>query len=241
MDGRKERKEGKEKGNVKCRRFIIFFLQNSLSVFTFKVFFFVDNKEMQAKFVVKRSGVKENFHIEKIKNRLRKLCYGLKCEVTKLSELVFEKIYSGQLTSKLDKIAEGLSVEMGEEEGDPDFFTLASRIFVSDLHKKTVKKFSESPSFASLSITNKDEIRTLVDSMIVYDRDYKFSYNDLKILENTYLLQRDGIIIERPQQLLLRVALTLSSTEFSSKYAELSTSVSFEDLVKTLNEVLRQL
>jgi GDPmannose 4,6-dehydratase len=196
---------------------------------------------MQEKLLVKRNGAQERFNKEKINSRLQKLCYGLKCNVTKLSLLIFEKIYSGILTSELDKIAEGFSVEMGEL--DPEFLTLASRIFVSELHKKTIKKFSEYASFVSLDeFSDKDlEFKTSVDSIIIYDRDYSFSYQALKILESKYLLRHEGLILERPQQLLLRVAMKLTKSGdigvLRQKYEELSTSVSFQDLVQILDKI----
>ena len=45
------------------------------------------------------------------------------------------------------------------------------------------------------------------DSEIVYDRDFDYDYFGYKTLERSYLLRIDGKIVERPQHLLMRVAI----------------------------------
>ena len=45
------------------------------------------------------------------------------------------------------------------------------------------------------------------DSEIVYDRDFDYDYFGYKTLERSYLLRVDGKIVERPQHLLMRVAI----------------------------------
>ena len=45
------------------------------------------------------------------------------------------------------------------------------------------------------------------DAEIVYDRDFDYDYFGYKTLERSYLLRVDGKIVERPQHLLMRVAI----------------------------------
>ena len=45
-----------------------------------------------------------------------------------------------------------------------------------------------------------------LDSAIVYDRDFNYQYFGFKTLERSYLLKRDGKIVERPQHMIMRVA-----------------------------------
>jgi ribonucleoside-diphosphate reductase alpha chain len=46
----------------------------------------------------------------------------------------------------------------------------------------------------------------LLDSSIIYDRDFSYDYFGFKTLEKSYLLRIDGKVAERPQQMLMRVA-----------------------------------
>ena len=46
----------------------------------------------------------------------------------------------------------------------------------------------------------------LLDSVIIYDRDFGYDYFGFKTLEKSYLLKVDGKVIERPQHMLMRVA-----------------------------------
>ena len=45
----------------------------------------------------------------------------------------------------------------------------------------------------------------LLDSLVIYDRDFSYDYFGFKTLERSYLLRMNGRIAERPQQMLLRV------------------------------------
>ena len=104
----------------------------------------------------------------------------------------------------------------------PDYAILAARIAVSNLHKQTEKQFStvmktlyeyinpknNKPS----SMISKETYDTItrhaeeLDSAIVYDRDFNYQYFGFKTLERSYLLKLDGKIAERPQHMLMRVA-----------------------------------
>lgn len=46
----------------------------------------------------------------------------------------------------------------------------------------------------------------LLDSVIVYERDFHYQYFGFKTLERSYLLKINGKIAERPQHMLMRVA-----------------------------------
>merc|ERR1719449_467462 len=49
---------------------------------------------------------------------------------------------------------------------------------------------------------NKDRL----DSAIVYDRDFEYQYFGFKTLERSYLIKINGKVVERPQQMLMRVS-----------------------------------
>ncbi len=104
----------------------------------------------------------------------------------------------------------------------PDYAVLAARIAVSNLHKQTKKQFSAviSDLYHYVNSRNRklspmisDETYECVmrhkedlDSAIVYDRDFNYQYFGFKTLERSYLLKLDGKIVERPQHMIMRVA-----------------------------------
>jgi len=100
---------------------------------------------------------------------------------------------------------------------NPDYDKLASRISISNHHKKTKDSFSETTEILYSNDKNKlvsDELyqvvqkyKTRLDETIDYDRDYVFDYFGFKTLEKSYLLGFEGNLIERPQDLFMRVSI----------------------------------
>ena len=104
----------------------------------------------------------------------------------------------------------------------PDYAILAARIAVSNLHKQTKKQFSNVISdlyhwvnpktrknAPMISDETYDSIMKHADelnSAVVYDRDFNYNYFGFKTLERSYLLKIDGKVAERPQHMLMRVA-----------------------------------
>lgn len=174
--------------------------------------------------VTKRNGRKETVKPEKITARIEKLCYGLNSDFVepfKVCQRVISGIYDGVTTVELDNLAAETAASMTTIH--PDYATLAARIAVSNLHKETNKSFSQTikklykyidpktDENASLIAKEVYEVvkkhANLLDSSIIYDRDYNYDYFGFKTLEKSYLLKLDGKIVERPQQMLMRVAI----------------------------------
>src|SRR3954467_15626177 len=93
--------------------------------------------------VLKRNGKKETVKFDKITARIQKLSYGLSSlvDVIEVTKKVIEGIYDGVTTSELDNLAAETAASLTTKH--PDYALLASRIAVSNLHKNTVKSFSE--------------------------------------------------------------------------------------------------
>ena len=174
--------------------------------------------------VIKRDGRKESVKFDKITARIEKLSYGLNTEFVKTIEIakkVIDGLYDGVSTQELDELASETAATLTTKH--PDFATLAARIAVSNLHKTTSKSFSstmkrlytyispktgENASLLSkevYGIINKNA--ALLDSSIIYDRDFSYDYFGFKTLEKSYLLRLDGKVVERPQHMLMRVAI----------------------------------
>ena len=174
-------------------------------------------------FVLKRDGRKEAVKFDKITARIQKLCYGLDTLVdpTSVAMKVIEGIYEGVTTFELDNLAAEVAASLTVKH--PDYAQLAARIAVSNLHKKTKKSFSDTMSDLykyTNPVTNQkapmlaDDVyqiiqdnKEVLDSTIIYDRDFSYDYFGFKTLERSYLLRTDGQIAERPQHMLMRVSI----------------------------------
>jgi len=183
-------------------------------------------------YVVKRDGRKEPVKFDKITARVKKLCYGLNAIVQPemVAMKVIEGLYDGVTTIELDNLAAEVAASKTIEH--PDYALLASRISVSNLHKNTKKSFSETISDLyhyidpvngeNASLIAEDvyniiqENAEFLDGQIIYDRDYKYDYFGYKTLERAYLLKLDGAIVERPQQMLMRVSVGIHKDDLES-------------------------
>jgi ribonucleoside-diphosphate reductase alpha chain len=173
-------------------------------------------------YVVKRDGHKEPVMFDKITDRIKKLCYGLNdmVDAVKVAMRVIEGLYDGVTTSELDNLAAETAASMTVTH--PDYAQLAARIAISNLHKNTNKSFSETMSEMYHYVnprTNQEapllsqevyevikENAAFLDSHIIYTRDFNYDYFGFKTLERSYLLRINGKIVERPQHMLMRVA-----------------------------------
>ncbi|KAJ7122719.1 ribonucleotide reductase [Mycena filopes] len=52
-----------------------------------------------------------------------------------------------------------------------------------------------------------------LDAAIIYNRDFTYNYFGFKTLERSYLLRIDGRVVERPQHLIMRVAVGIHGTD----------------------------
>jgi ribonucleoside-diphosphate reductase alpha subunit len=180
-------------------------------------------------YVIKRDGRKEAVKFDKITARIIKMCYGLDPLVSPeaVAMKVIEGIYDGVSTTDLDNLA--AEVAAAKTIDHPDYALLASRIAVSNLHKETKKSFSEvmedlykyvdpkTGERASLIADDVFEViqnnKEVLDSSIIYDRDFRYDYFGFKTLTRSYLLRINGEIAERPQQMLMRVAVGIHKND----------------------------
>jgi ribonucleoside-diphosphate reductase alpha chain len=186
-------------------------------------------------FVLKRNGKKEAVKFDKITARIEKLSYGLSSMVSviEVAKKTIEGIYAGVPTTELDNLAAETAASLTITH--PDYAILASRIAVSNLHKNTIKSFSETmrqlynytdaasgkklPLIADDVMQLIEENAELLDSTLIYDRDFGFDYFGFKTLEKSYLLKVDGKIAERPQHMYMRVAVGIHKEDIESAIA----------------------
>jgi len=174
-------------------------------------------------YVQKRDGRREPVTFDKITSRIKKLCYGLNAEFVdpvRVSQKVCLGVYKGVTTAELDELAAETAANLTGHH--PDYGVLAARIVISNLHKMTKKVYSavckdlrsyvcpKTKKHAPLLSEEAYDFITanaeVLDSAIVYDRDYSFDYFGFKTLQRSYLLKLHDEIVERPQHMLMRVA-----------------------------------
>lgn len=130
-------------------------------------------------------------------------------------------VFAGVTTKELDELAAETAASMTSKH--PDYALLAARIAVSNLHKTTIKSFSDTMKLMYEHVNQRngtwspllaDDVYEIIkanaeklDAEIVYDRDFDYDYFGFKTLERSYLLRIDGKVVERPQHLLMRVAI----------------------------------
>jgi ribonucleoside-diphosphate reductase alpha chain len=170
--------------------------------------------------VITRSGNKEDVRFDLITAKIKELSEGdlwgpsLNTDAVFVAQNICSLIYDGITTTELDDFAASFSATLFKN--DPDYLILSGRIAINNHHKNTSNSFYEVTSklneagiisdyFTKLVIDNKETL----DNMIDYSRDYKISYFGFKTLQNAYLLKKNGVILERPQHLFMRVALSI--------------------------------
>ncbi|KAK4979526.1 ribonucleotide-diphosphate reductase subunit rnr1 [Elasticomyces elasticus] len=184
-------------------------------------------------FVYKRDGRKERVQFDKITARVSRLCYGLDPEhvdAAAITMKVISGVYQGVTTIQLDDLAAETAAYMTVTH--PDYAILAARIAVSNLHKQTKKQFSAcvsdlynyinpktkkpSPMISDQTYATVMKHADELNSAIVYDRDFNYQYFGFKTLERSYLLRIDGKVAERPQHMIMRVAVGIHGEDIDA-------------------------
>ncbi|XP_022773416.1 ribonucleoside-diphosphate reductase large subunit-like [Durio zibethinus] len=184
-------------------------------------------------YVIKRDGRQEPVHVDKLTATLKKLSYGLSkdhCDPVLVAQKVYSGVCEGVTTTQLAELAAEIAAALTANH--PDYALLAARIAVSNLHKSTEKSFSETVKIMYNYINKKsgkvasliaDDVYEIImknaaqlDSEIIYDRDFDFEYFGFKTLERSYLLKMDGKVVERPQHMLMRVAVGIHKVDIAS-------------------------
>ena len=173
--------------------------------------------------VVNRKGEREDVRFDAIHEKLVKLAEGLDptwVDPGHVTKLTIEGLYDGVTTRELDQLAAETSASLASHH--PDYSRLAARICVDDLHRSTKETFTdvitdlreyidpESNKHAPLISEEVYEIimanAEVLNNHIDYKRDHNYDYFGFKTLERSYLLKLNGEVAERPQHMLMRVA-----------------------------------
>lgn len=172
--------------------------------------------------VIKRDGSKESVQFDKIANRIRKMSNNLKINVMEIAQRVISSIYDGVSTTQIDQETAEIAITKLTEH--PDYGILATRLCISNNHKNTSPSFSEvtqalydnvdinnnpypliNKKYYDFVMTNAKKINAVID----YQKDYNYDYFGFKTLERAYLWKVNGVVVERPQHMIMRVCLSI--------------------------------
>lgn len=181
--------------------------------------------------IQKRDGKGVSFDPKKIQNRIKKAAKGLKIN----SDEIFIKVITSMptegsiKTSELDKLVCEISAAYTGSHNDYSVF--AANVAITSFYKNTSEDFYQTmKGLNDLGIVNDKFIQIIesygakkIQDALKFERDFKFDYFGWKALEGTYLLKNNnGVTVERPQHMFMRIALWVTSTfEDAVEYYEL--------------------
>jgi ribonucleoside-diphosphate reductase alpha subunit len=186
--------------------------------------------------VIKRNGNLEEIAFDKILMRIKKLGQEASIHINyqQLVIKVIEQLYDKIPTTKIDELVAEQCASLSTL--NPDYGVLAGRIVVSNHQKNTQSNYlsvvEELYNNYDLNNVHKPLLSNnlfnfvslyseKLNNIIDYNRDYLIDYFGFKTLERAYLFKKNGIIIERPQHMWMRVALGIHADIENPKSIEL--------------------
>jgi ribonucleoside-diphosphate reductase alpha subunit len=176
-------------------------------------------------FVINRQNNKEKVSFDKILQRIQMLTSHINntnIDCGLVAQKIVGNMYSGITTTKLDELSARICMGMFSE--DPGYGELAVNICIDNLHKNTSDCLLETysrlynvtdQSGGKFNLISEDLLSIIKDNIVRlndivdYTLDYKIDFFGFKTLERSYLIKIKEKIIERPQHMFLRVALTI--------------------------------
>lgn len=172
--------------------------------------------------VITRSGDEEPMRFDRIAERLEKFTADLDpiLDPVGITQNVVKRIYDGIKTSELDELT--IQYCLQQAILHPDYGVLASRVAVDNHHKDTHADYMTIVEVLWNNLDKKGESAPLVSgelykfvqehsaeiqAMIVDERDFLLDCFGFKTLQKGYLLRSQGVVIERPQHMFMRVAI----------------------------------
>lgn len=164
----------------------------------------------------KRDGSRQSYTSSKVARHLKELA----SINPRLSEINIESISSrvedtlsanmstSDLSDYVSEVCAALTVTHWQ------YGALGGRVAISKLHRGTPNTFMECvmslqhvlcPDFVACCQKNADAL----NNMIVHERDFQYNIMGVRTLQRSYLLKSQGVIVERPQYMLMRVAVAL--------------------------------
>ena len=188
--------------------------------------------QSEEEYVLKRNGVTETVSFDKILKRIKTLgdeAGNLSINYTTLCRKIIDQLYDKIPTSEIDELTAQQCASLATT--NADYGVLAGRVLVSNHQKNTEEDFAiiisrlydyvdihgnhhplVSKQLSEIVLNNEKRIQSWFD----FDRDYLLDYFGFKTLERAYLMKINGVIVERPQHMWMRVALGIHGTDYEA-------------------------
>ena len=182
--------------------------------------------------VLKRDGTYEPVSFDKVLRRISVLSKGLEgVEADEIAQKICSRIYDGVKTTELDELTATTCSTMSTVH--PNYGILASRVIISNLHKTTPDTYTEAveilygvkdargnpmPLLSDELYSIVKKYGDLINNKINFERDYLFDYFGYKTLERAYLLKVNGIMVERPQYMWMRVSIGIHGEDIEKVF-----------------------
>jgi ribonucleoside-diphosphate reductase subunit M1 len=208
-------------------------------------------------FVIKRNGKKENIQFDRITERLKNLVEKeprlTVIDPVVVAQKVVAGIFPGIKTQDLDNLAAETAAYMSTIH--PEYELLASRIVISNLHKQTLGNTTQlsdllynyvnkirnekCPLISQECYEIMQEFGDVIATHIDYERDYSYDFFGYKTLEKSYLIKINRVVVERPQDMLIRVAIGIHGRDIENilKTYNLMSKKYYTHATPTLNSV----
>ena len=171
--------------------------------------------------IQKRNGDEVTFNPQKIYNRIKKSSKGLNVNSDEIFIKVITSVPTEGLinTKQLDKLI--YEIAASYTGSHHDYSRLASQIAISSYHKETDESFSNTMKLLHVNGIINDDFMSMLDSyghskvdeVIKHENDYNFDYFAWRSLFEMYLLKTpEGVTVERPQHMYMRVALWVTNS-----------------------------
>ncbi|MFN7161270.1 MAG: ribonucleoside-diphosphate reductase subunit alpha [Candidatus Gracilibacteria bacterium] len=180
--------------------------------------------------VIKRDGTREAIMLDKITERVVKMSDGLTVEPIEITKRVALSVSDGISTYELDTLVAETAAAMTTTH--PDYGLLAGRIAASNLQRNTLESFADTveklhgythpknnlpfPLIADDVYEIVMKNREVLDAAMDYSKDLTYDYFGFKTLEKSYLLKMNEVTIERPQHMLMRVAIGIHKNDIEN-------------------------
>lgn len=133
----------------------------------------------------------------------------------RLQSTMSPSMSTAQLAAYISEVCAALAVEHWQ------YGALGGRVCVSMLHRTTPATFSDAvrklgdvldTNFVKHVMDHETQLNAMVD----HGRDFQYDIMGFKTLERSYLLKKNGVIVERPQYMLMRVAVALHGSDLEA-------------------------
>ena len=173
----------------------------------------------EAKHVTKRDGKLEKIELSKIEQRLNYICSDEERDSISICSIAVDasqSIYDKISTIELDNVCAQICASRASKH--PFYNILGGRILCTNLHKETLNTFSD--KIKSIHANDKTYLKTsfvkfiknnahILDTFMDYSRDLNIDYFAFMTLQKSYLVKINDKIVERPQDMYMKVAIAL--------------------------------